>query len=100
MEDEALKQEKLTNELLVDMIKNQKNNMSNLFKAFIITICCYTCILIAMIIGFFVYESQYETFDTVNTEKTVTQEVSGEDSTINNVEGNQYNDEAVHNQTK
>lgn len=41
-------------------------------------------------------ESQFEVTDTVTTEKTITQEVSGDESDI--VNGDQYNDNAVHNQ--
>lgn len=87
-----------TNKLLLDMVKNQKENAKCIFRAFVITICCYTALLVTMIVGFFVYESQYETAEIVTTTETVTQEVSGTDSTINNVEGNQYNDSAMHNE--
>ena len=52
--------------------------------------------MVAMIVGFFWYESQFDVTDAVTTEKTITQEVSGDDSDI--VNGNQYNDDAVHNQ--
>lgn len=90
-------QEEATNRLLLDMVKNQREYISGIFKIFIITLVCYTLILISMIIGFFVYESQFET-ELVETQTTVTQEVSGDGSDINNVEGNQYNDDATHNQ--
>ena len=50
-----------------------------------------------MIVGFFVYESQFET-EAIETQTTITQEVSGDGSDINNVDGNQYNDNATHNQ--
>lgn len=53
-----------TNKLLVEMIKNQKDNAKNLIKVFISTIICYTVLLIAMVIGFFVYESQFEVVET------------------------------------
>lgn len=53
-----------TNKLLIEMVKNQKENARNLIKVFISTIVCYTVLLIAMVIGFFVYESQFEILDT------------------------------------
>lgn len=90
-------QEEATNKLLLDMVKNQKEYINGIFRIFIITLVCYTLILISMIVGFFVYESQFET-ESVETQTTITQEVSGDGSDINNVEGNQYNDNATHNQ--
>lgn len=87
-----------TNKLLLQMVKNQKENNKNMVRVFVITLCCMTVLLVSMVIGFFVYESQFETELETTTETTITQEVSGEDSTINNVEGNQYNDNATHNQ--
>ena len=88
IEEEKNKQVEATNKLLLQMVKNQKENNKNMIRIFIIT----------MVVGFFVYESQFETELETTTETTITQEVSGEDSTINNVEGNQYNDDATHNQ--
>lgn len=90
-------QEEATNRLLLDMVKNQKEYISGMLKIFIITLVCYTLLLISMIVGFFIYESQFET-EVVETQTTITQEVSGDGSDINNVEGNQYNDNATHNQ--
>lgn len=95
MEEEKFQQAELTNKLLLDLIRNQKNNASNMFRVFIITICCYTVILIAMIIGFFAYELQFETTDEIT--QRVEQEVSGDGSSINNVEGDQYTGNATHN---
>ena len=46
-------QEEATNRLLLDMVKNQREYISRLFKTFIITLVCYTLILVSMIIGFF-----------------------------------------------
>ena len=98
IEEEKNKQVEATNKLLLQMVKNQKENNKNMIRVFIITMCCMTVLLVSMVVGFFVYESQFETELETTTEKTITQEVSGEDSTINNVEGNQYNDNATHNQ--
>lgn len=98
IEEEKNKQVEATNKLLLQMVKNQKENNKNMIRIFIITMCCMTILLVSMVVGFFVYESQFETELETTTETTITQEVSGEDSTINNVEGNQYNDNATHNQ--
>lgn len=46
--------------------------------------------------GFLYYESQWETTETVTT--TTTQEVEGDSAEINNVDGNQYKDNATHNE--
>ena len=98
MDEEKDIQVEATNKLLLQMVKNQKENNKNMIRVFIITMCCMTVLLVSMVIGFFVYESQFETELETTTETTITQEVSGEDSTINNVEGNQDNDNATHNQ--
>lgn len=98
IDEEKNKQVEAANKLLLQMVKNQKENNKNMIRVFIITMCCMTILLVSMIVGFFVYESQFETELETTTETTITQEVSGEDSTINNVEGNQYNDNATHNQ--
>ena len=98
IEEEKNKEVEATNKLLLQMVKNQKENNKNMIRVFIITMCCMTILLVSMVVGFFVYESQFETELETTTETTITQEVSGEDSTINNVEGNQYNDNATHNQ--
>ena len=101
-EEMSKEQMEATNKLLLEMAKNQKENIRNIIRVFIITIFCYTLILISMVVGFFVYESQFETVETETVAETVaetvTQEVSGENSTINNVEGNQYNDSSTHNE--
>lgn len=99
---ETLEQLQATNKLLLKMVKNQKENTKSVIKVFIVTVICYTALLISMVIGFFVYESQFEIVDVINdevvTEGEITQEVSGDNSSINNVEGDQYNDNAVHNE--
>lgn len=71
-----------TNKLLLEMVKNQKDHLSNLTKTFIISMICYTCLLIAMVVGFFIYESQFEVSDW---EKQMSQEIetSGDDDNVN-----------------
>ena len=58
-----------TNKLLLEMVQNQKTNSANLIKVFIVVIVCYTVLLLSMIIGFFIYESQFETLQTVTTQE-------------------------------
>lgn len=62
-EQEVNDQLQATNKLLLEMVKNQKVNARNVIKVFIVTIGCYTAILLTIIICFFVYEGQYETID-------------------------------------
>ena len=95
--EETLEQSQAMNHLLLEMVKTQKENYKALMRIFIMTVAMYTFILVSMIIGFFWYESQFETTTEVAT-REVTQEVSGNDSEINNVEGNMYKDNAIHNE--
>lgn len=95
---DQVEQTQAMNELLLEMVKNQKETNGKNLKVFIVTIVCYTLLLISMVVGFFVYESQFETTYTTETVTTTTQEVSGEDSEINNIQGNMYKDNATHNE--
>ena len=84
------------NDILVEIIKYQKKSFKTLEIVFIATIISLTIIICGMIGCFTWYESQFETTETTRTE--ITQEVDGENSSINNVSGNQYNDNAIHNE--
>lgn len=88
----------ITNKLLFEMVKNLKQTNKNISKAFIISVICLSVIIISGIVGFFVYESQYETVE--QTELSLEQEASGEEAEINNVLGNMYKDNATHNEGK
>lgn len=99
-DDEITEQTQAMNKLLLELVKTQKSNTKSLIRVFIATIICYTVLLLSLILGFFWYESQFETSEKVIEEKTITQEVSGENSEINNVEGNLYKDSAVHNERR
>lgn len=98
--DEITEQTQAMNKLLLEIVKTQKSNTKSLIKVFIATIICYTVLLLSLILGFFWYESQFETSEKTIEEKTITQEVSGENSEINNVEGSLYKDSAVHNERR
>ena len=97
VENQNFEQVQATNKLLLEMAKNQRDNTKNIVRLFIITIICYTVLLVAMILGFFWYESQFTYTEEIITEEVITQEVSGDDAEINNVEGNMYKDNATHN---
>lgn len=100
LEQKTFENLETTNKLLLKMVDNQKQNFNKMVKNYTRIILGLIALLISMVVGFFIYESQFEIVDTVTTEETVTyeQEVSGENSNINNVEGNQYNDNATHNE--
>lgn len=59
----------IVNRLLIDMVNNQKENYRSFKKVFIVTVVCLTLIIISMIAGFFIYESQFETLQTVTTQE-------------------------------
>jgi len=86
-EDENLALAKISLELL----KERNGYFKKLWIALIISIL----INLALAFSFLWYESQWEY---VTTTTTTTQEVEGEGSSINNVQGNQYNDQAIHNE--
>lgn len=97
VENQNFEQMQAANKLLLEMVKNQRDNTKNIVRLFIITVICYTVLLVAMILGFFWYESQFTYTEEIITEEVITQEVSG-DAEINNVEGNMYKDNATHNE--
>jgi hypothetical protein len=66
----------------------------------VIIVVCFTVIIGSMIGGFFWYESQFEYDEVYTTTEQVDQEVSGSNSSINNIEGNQYNGNAIHNDNR
>lgn len=99
VENEELEQAQALNKVMIEMAKSQRASYKTLVRVYVVTVVCFTILLVSMVIGFFYYESQFEFTDTVTTTtKTVEQEVSGEGSEINNVEGNMYKDNAIHNQ--
>lgn len=87
MENNNLSQAETINNLLVDMIQSQKESNKNLARAFIITIACFTVLIATMIVGFFVYESQYDVVDT-NYKYECEQEAEAGDDGVAIVNGN------------
>lgn len=98
LEEHLEKQNEQLNNLLLDVVKNQKRSYKSLVTVFIVTVISLTLIICAVIFSFAWYESQFETME--ETKAEITQTVDGENSSINNVTGNQYNDNAIHNQGK
>jgi hypothetical protein len=91
--------EKSTNELLVDVCKNQREMIKNMKNICIVIIISFCLIICTMVIGFFYYESQFDYEESITTTTTTDMETSGENANINNVtNGNMYNDNATHNE--
>lgn len=88
-EHEALDQSIALNRIVMSMLQQQKESNKRMFIALIVSLLLNACI----VGGFLYYESQWQ-YDTTT---TITQDVDGE-SSINNVQGNQYNDQAIHNE--
>jgi hypothetical protein len=91
-EGEALNQSLALNKVIINLLKQQRETNKRMFIALIVSIL----VNLAIVGGFLWYESQWEYTET----KEITQEVSGNDSDINNVSGNQYKDSAIHNKGK
>lgn len=98
LHEELVTKDRELTELLVQVVQNQRNNAKTLIKLIVVLSICFTVIIASMIVGFFWYESQFEYVDTYTYSEETTQEVDGDNATINNIEGNQYNDNAVHNE--
>lgn len=91
-EEEALNQSLALNKVIINLLKQQRETNKRMFIALIVSIL----VNLAIVGGFLWYESQWEYTET----KEITQDVSGNDSNINNVSGNQYKDSAIHNEGK
>lgn len=91
-EGEALNQSLALNRVIINLLKQQRETNKRMFIALIVSIL----VNLAIVGGFLWYESQWEYTET----KEITQEVSDNDSDINNVSGNQYKDSAIHNEGK
>ena len=91
-EKDALEQYSALTHIVLDMLESKKREC----KMFFIALVCSLVINVIIVVAFLCYESQWEYTDTITT--TTEQEVSGTDSEINNVEGNQYKDNSIHNE--
>lgn len=91
-EKDALDQYSALTHIVLDMLESKKRECKLFFIALIFSLI----VNVIIVGGFLWYESQWEYTDTVTT--TTEQEVSGTDSEINNIEGDQYRDNSVHNE--
>lgn len=91
-EGEALNQSLALNKVIINLLKQQRETNKRMLIALIVSIL----VNLAIVGGFLWYESQWEYTET----KEITQEISSNDSDINNVSGNQYKDSAIHNEGK
>lgn len=91
-EKDALDQYSALTHIVLDMLESKKRECKLFFIALIFSLI----VNVIIVGGFLWYESQWEYTDTVTT--TTEQEVSGTDSEINNIEGDQYKDNSVHNE--
>lgn len=83
---------RVINKLLVDYQVDQKRSNKRKDIIIIILIICMAVEALGFYGGFVWYESQFET---VTTEE-IQLETEGENASINNVSGDQYNDESQH----
>lgn len=100
MNEELNQKDAELTQLLIEVIQNQKKNAKSLIRFLVIIVICFTIIICSMIGGFFWYESQFEYVETQTYSEQIDQGVSGEGSSINNIEGNQYNGNAIHNDNR
>ena len=100
MNEELNQKDAELTQLLIEVIQNQKKNAKSLIRFLVVIVICFTIIICSMIGGFFWYESQFEYVETQTYSEQIDQEVSGEGSSINNIEGNQYNGNAIHNDNR
>lgn len=90
-ENDALDQSIALGKIVMQVLEHQRENNRRLFIALVISLV----INLLIVAGFLWYELQWEYTATVT---EVTQTVEGEGNDINNVQGNQYNDSATHNE--
>ena len=93
-ETEVIEQNLALANLFKGMLLETKHHLNKLYLLLIVSLLSNL-----VIIGSFLwYNSHMSTEVETVTETTTTQTVDGENSQINNVKGNQYNDESTHNE--
>lgn len=79
--------------IVKDLLETTKQHLNKIY-----VILAVSLLTNLIIVGAFLwYESHMNTTVETSTEAVTTQTVDGENSEINNVEGNQYKDNAIHN---
>lgn len=87
------------NGVLLDTAKSQESLIKHFRKMLIAITISFTIIICCMVVGFFYYESQFETVENTTTTTDTDLTTSGENANINNVtNGDMYNDDATHNE--
>lgn len=103
-EDKEITEQSLA---LVDVVKDLLDATKKHLNRVYILLAISIIVNLLTVFGFLWYESQFEyeivteetvTTETIDNSTTTTQEVSGENSEINNVNGDMYKDNAVHNE--
>lgn len=96
-ESEAINSSVALNKILHNLLIESKKRES----WYRIIILCLISVIITGIVGFFVYESQFTQEEVTTETSTKTtysySEASGENSAINNIQGDQYNDSSAKN---
>ena len=92
--EEALNQSMALTEVVKDLLDTTKSHLNKVYIILALSIA----INLLIVIGFLVYNSQFD-YSTTSTETVTTQETN-EDSSINNVQGDQYNDESTNSQER
>lgn len=88
---EVIEQSLALVDIVKDLLDTTKRHLNKVYIVLLVSILSNL-----VIVGAFLwYESHWE----YTTTETTTQTVDGEDSQINNVDGNQYNDSATHNES-
>lgn len=99
-ESDALDQSMALSRIVKALLDDKKREMKHLTVVFVVVMVLSILCTMFTVGTFVYYESQFETQDTITTTTTTTQDVEGDSATINNVEGNQYTDQAAHNEQK
>lgn len=70
---DQLEKTQALNELLLEMVKNQKENAKNTVKIFLVIIVCYTILLISILSAFLIYghPNVESNSDTINAKENV-----------------------------
>lgn len=80
-------------DIVKDLLETTKQHLNKIYVVLAVSLLTNL-----IIVGAFLwYESHMNTTVETSTETVTTQTVDGENSEINNVEGNQYKDNAIHN---
>lgn len=92
-ESDAINSSIALNKILHSLLIESKKQIFRLW----VVILCLIITIITGVVSFFIYESQFEQEETTTETSWSYAEASGENAAINNVQGDQYNDQATRN---